>query len=146
MSNPIAYVEIPVSDLDRAIEFYSTVLRLDITREIVDGYEMGLFPADADSAGCSGALAKGDVYVPAKAGPVVYMRVDSIDEVLERAQQYCAPVLLERRAIGDVGFVAEIGDSEGNRIGLHEAGNGGVAPFRAMASEGGGREQRYAGC
>lgn len=120
MPNPIAYVEIPVLDLARAAGFYAEVFEMRLEQAIVDGYEMALFPFEPDGPGCAGALAKGDVYTPAPAGPIVYMRVPSIAPVLERASRRGAPVLLDRKPVGGLGFVAEIGDSEGNRIGLFE--------------------------
>lgn len=120
MPNPIAYVETPVADLPRAIAFYSEVFLLDIERAVIDGYEMGLLPIDPSASGCTGALVVGDIYVPAKVGPLIYMRVDAIDAVVTRATLRGSKVLLDRKPIGELGFVAEIEDSEGNRIGLHE--------------------------
>ena len=120
MSNLVGYVEIPASDLARATAFYEAVFGIELERAVIDGYEMSLFPFSPDAPGCSAALVVGDVYVPAKAGPVVYMKAASIERTLARARTAGARVLLERKAVGDMGFVAEIEDSEGNRIGLHE--------------------------
>lgn len=119
--NPIRYVEIPVADIDRAVRFYEAVFAFDLERQTIDGYEMALFPFDPAAPGATAALAKGDVYVPAKAGPVVYIAVEAIDPVLARAQALGAKALYEKKAVGDWGWVAEIEDSEGNRIALHEA-------------------------
>ena len=119
--NPVGYFEIPVSDLDRAAAFYQAVFGYDLTRERIDGYDMALFPIDPDRPGASGALVKGDVYVPAKTGPILYFSVDSIDATLTRARGAGARVLYAKKPIGDLGFVAEIEDSEGNRIALHQA-------------------------
>ena len=121
MSNPVRYVEIPVQDMERAIAFYEAVLGHDLERQTLDGYDMALFPFDPAAPGATAALAKGDVYVPAKAGPIVYFAVEHIDPVLERARHRGARLLYEKKAVGDFGWVAEIEDSEGNRIALHEA-------------------------
>jgi hypothetical protein len=117
----VVWFEIPVTDLDRATRFYERVLGASFSRESVDGYEMAFFAGDAGADGVVGALAKGDVYRPERAGPVVYFGVSDIDEVLRLAQAHGAPVLYPRTAIGARGFVAEIGDSEGNRIALHQS-------------------------
>lgn len=116
--NPIAYVELPVHDLDRATAFYAALLGLTFERERIDGYEMALFPAQAGAEGISGALVRGDVYVPAKTGAIVYFRVAEIDATLARARTLRAKILYEKKAIGPAGFVAEVEDSEGNRIAL----------------------------
>jgi predicted enzyme related to lactoylglutathione lyase len=118
--NPIAYVEIPVTDMKRAVHFYEAVLTTDLQLERVDGYEMALFPA-ADGAGATAALAKGDVYRPTVDGAIVYFRVTDIDAVLKRATGLGAEILFPKKDIGAFGFVAEIRDSEGNRIALSQS-------------------------
>ena len=121
MQITVRYFEIPVSNLDRAIGFYEHVFDVLLEQTKVDGYEMALFPEALDDIGASGALAKGDVYVPGKAGPILYFSVLSIDEVLTRLDSIGGTVLYPKKAIGNNGFVAEIEDSEGNRIALHQA-------------------------
>ncbi|MBU6371864.1 MAG: VOC family protein [Alphaproteobacteria bacterium] len=117
--NPFVYVEIPVTDMPRAIAFYSAVFQMELTRETIDGYEMALFPGAAGRPGAIGALAKGDVYKPALTGPIIYFGVDDIDPVLARAVANGGRVLYAKKAIGANGFVAEFQDSEGNRIALN---------------------------
>lgn len=119
MKNPVSYFEIPVTDLDRAVEFYESVFELRLERATVDGYDMALFPS-SDAAGASGALAKGDVYVPSKEGAILYFSVDDIDLIIERAIARNGKLLYPKKSIGELGFVAEIEDSEGNRIALHQ--------------------------
>lgn len=120
-ANPIAYVELPVTGMDRAMAFYADVLGLDFERQTIDGYDMALFPAAEGAAGASGALVKGDVYVPGKTGPIVYFRVADIDAVLKRARARGAKILYDKKDVGAFGFVAEVEDSEGNRIALRGA-------------------------
>ena len=121
MSNPAFHFEIPVNDMDRAVRFYTNVFGYELSRQTVDGYEMAFFPRDADGPGASGALAKGDVYVPSKTGSIIYFDVPDIDQVLQRAQALGAKVLYPKKFIGEAGYVAEIEDSEGNRIALSAA-------------------------
>jgi predicted enzyme related to lactoylglutathione lyase len=120
MANPVFHFEIPVTDLDRAIAFYEDVFGYPLTREDVDGYDMAFFPRAADRPGASGALAKGDVYRPSHDGPVIYFDVPDIDAVIARATARGARVLYPKKDIGAAGFVAEIEDSEGNRIALSQ--------------------------
>lgn len=116
----VRYFEIPVSDMGRAHEFYETVFGIALKRATVDGYEMALFPEVAEGLGASGALAIGDVYVPGKAGPILYFTVESIDEVFDRLSQIDGKVLYPKKALDPEGYVAEFEDSEGNRIALYQ--------------------------
>jgi predicted enzyme related to lactoylglutathione lyase len=118
--NPVVYFEIPVLDLDRACDFYSNVFETKLTKEEVDGYQMAFFETSGDSFGASGALVVGDVYVPSHQGCFLYFGVESIDETIARALELGGSVLYPKKSNGDLGSVAEIQDSEGNRIALHE--------------------------
>jgi predicted enzyme related to lactoylglutathione lyase len=118
--NPVVYFEIPVLDLNRACDFYSKVFETTLTKEDVDGYQMAFFETSGDSFGASGALVVGDVYIPSHQGCFLYFGVESIDETIARAEELGGSVLYPKKSNGDLGSVAEIQDSEGNRIALHE--------------------------
>lgn len=113
----IGWFEIPVTDLARARRFYEAAFAIRMTVETVDDYEMALFPGDAMPGG---ALVKGDVYVPGKAGPILYFRVADIDAVMARAIGAGGRSLYAKKDIGANGWVAEFEDSEGNRIALSQ--------------------------
>jgi predicted enzyme related to lactoylglutathione lyase len=117
-ANPVYHFEISVTDMDRAVRFYQSVFGYELSQQTVDGYEMAFFPRADGEPGASGALAKGDVYVPSKSGAIIYFDVADIDPVLERAVAQGASVLFPKKHIGAAGYVAEISDSEGNRIAL----------------------------
>jgi predicted enzyme related to lactoylglutathione lyase len=119
MKNPVGYFEIPVNDLDRAISFYGKVFGYDFERVIIDGSEMAWFPNDPGAPGISGALAKGDSYIPTTEGTLVYFSTDNIDDTLSKANANGGKTLYPKTSIGDLGWVAEFEDSEGNRIALH---------------------------
>lgn len=113
----VAYFEIPVTDLDRAVAFYEAVLDVRLDRAVVDGHPMALFP-DADGPGqVSGALAAGDSYVPSVDGTRVYFRVDDVPAALARAVAAGGRELYPSTPVGD-DTVAEFRDSEGNRVAL----------------------------
>lgn len=113
----ISWFEIPVTDLARAKRFYEAVFAITLTLETVDGYDMAVFPGEAAPGG---ALVKGDVYVPGKAGPILYFRVADIDAVMVRAIRAGGRSLYAKKDIGPNGWVAEFEDSEGNRIALSQ--------------------------
>ena len=120
MINPVVHFEIPVTDMERAIGFYEAVFGYRLTREEVDGYDMAFFPRADGKPGASGALAKGDVYQPSREGVILYFDVPDIDAVIAKATARGVRVLYAKKDIGDAGFVAEIEDSEGNRIALSQ--------------------------
>ena len=119
MTNPVFHFEIPVANMDRAVAFYQRVFGFEFDRQLVDGYEMAFFPRADDLPGASGALAKGDVYKPSQTGCILYFDVEDIDAVLRLAEAEGATVLYPKTDVGTAGFVAEIEDSEGNRIALN---------------------------
>ncbi|BFO64602.1 VOC family protein [Chryseobacterium sp. S0630] len=120
-TNPVVYFEIPVNDLERAEKFYSAVFNFSFDKEIIDSYEMALFPFEEKNSGITGALAKGEVYKPSKNGVIIYFKTENIDQTLEKAVQHGGSVLYPKRIDEKYGFaVAEFEDSEGNRIALHE--------------------------
>lgn len=119
MNNPVSYFEIPVADLDRATQFYQQTFGYAFTRQNIDGNEMALFPVHPDGTGISGSLAKGKTYVPSVQGTLVYFDVPDIEAVLAKANANGGKTLYPKTSIGELGFVAEIQDSEGNRVGLH---------------------------
>jgi uncharacterized protein len=118
VSNPVFHFEIPVTNIERAVHFYERILDVKLTRRTVDGYEMAFFPRADGKPGASGALAMGDVYVPSKTGAIVYFDVPDIDQALERAEEFRTVSLYPKKDIGADGYVAEIEDSEGNRLAL----------------------------
>ncbi|KAM3101733.1 VOC family protein [Phormidesmis sp. 146-12] len=119
MRNPVGYFEIPVNDLDRAISFYEKVFGYTFERASVDGNEMAWFPIHKDVPGISGALAKGESYTPTTKGSLVYFSTDNIDDTLSKANLSGGRTLYPKTSIGELGWVAEFEDSEGNRIALH---------------------------
>lgn len=117
--NLIAHVEIPVTDLERAMHFYHAVFGVTFGDVVtIHGSRMAYFPFEEGKDGASGALAQGDIYVPSREGAVVYLSVEDIDDVLAKAAAQGSEILFAKTAINDTGFVAEIADSEGNRIAI----------------------------
>ena len=110
-----AYFEIPVVDMERAINFYESLLETELERGTIHEYEMAFFPYEHNGVGISGALAKGDVYKPSNDGIFLYLQIEDIDAIISKAVNLGSEVLLEKTEAESC-FVAEIKDSEGNRI------------------------------
>ena len=118
-SNPVIYFEIPVNDIDRSIKFYQTVSNFEFSKEIIDNNEMALFPFAEENSGISGALAKGEIYKQTKNGVLIYFKTSNIDETLTLATSNGGQILYPKTDNG-IGFVAEVEDTEGNRIALFQ--------------------------
>lgn len=117
--NLIAHVEIPVENLERAIQFYSAVLGIAFSDIVtLHGARMAYFPFTEGWDGASGALAEGEAYKPTSDGMIVYLAVDDIDAAITRAVQLGSSIVFPRTELDDGTAVAEIADSEGNRIAL----------------------------
>lgn len=119
MKNPVGYFEIPVNDLDRAIHFYEKVFGYELEKIAVDGNEMAWFPIHQDAPGISGALAKGDSYMPSTKGSRLYFNTDNIEEILSKVNAHGGKTVYPKTSIGELGWVAEFEDSEGNCIALY---------------------------
>ncbi len=123
MKHILTWCDIPVTDMARAKSFYSETLGvtfLDQPMDDMEGAEMSIFVADADAI--SGALVKFDEQLPSSThGTVAYLNAGhDLSLVVARAEKLGAKVLWPKTAIqdGEVGYFAQISDSEGNRLGL----------------------------
>ena len=116
--NPALYFEIPVTNMQRAMLFYQKVFGFDFHLEDIHGNDMAMLPFELNGFGITGALAQGEIYVPSIQGTLIYLGTDNIDETLMRAESEGAKVLFPKTKAGEYSYVAEILDSEGNRIGL----------------------------
>lgn len=118
-SNPVVYFEIPVANIERAIQFYSAVFSFEFERERIHDNEMAFFPLIEGNNGISGALAQGEIYKPTLNGTLVYFNTEDIEETLNLAVKNGAKILFPITSNGEFGWVAEFKDCEGNRIALH---------------------------
>ena len=107
-----SYFEISVTDLKRAMDFYSFVFGIDFEIKNIHGNEFAFFPNNI------GSLAKGESYKPSKDGARIYFNVDSINETMKKVLGKGGKELFPKTSTGDFGFVAEFEDSEGNCITL----------------------------
>ena len=114
MNSPIAWFDIPVSDIGRATEFYEHLTGQKLKRMRVDaGKETALF----ESGGC---LFQAPEDKPSHFGSRVYFEAESgIEAWLRRVEDAGGKVLVPKQPAGGHGFFAYFEDSEGNRVGLH---------------------------
>ena len=121
MNNPVTYFEISVSNLERAIAFYSAVFTCGFERVEIDGNQMAYFPSFDDAPGITGALAQGESYIPGRQGSRLYFSSEEIETTLRRVELAGGQTVYPKTSIGELGWVAEFEDSEGNCIALSQS-------------------------
>jgi predicted enzyme related to lactoylglutathione lyase len=118
MRHAISWFELPVTDLDRAVAFYTTILGTTLA-EIAeaDDRRFAMFPAED---GVSGAIVQGEGYLPSTEGALVFLNAgDILQPVVDRVEAAGGRVLLPRMDMGQWGVAAFIVDTEGNKVALH---------------------------
>jgi uncharacterized protein len=123
IQHAVDWFEIPCVEIDRAQTFYQTILNTRLHRENCSGpgMTMAVFPACGDDA-VRGALQSGPgVAPPSLHGTLIYLNAGaSVDAALARVNAAGGHIQMPRTALpDDLGFIAHIIDSEGNRVGLH---------------------------
>jgi len=124
-ADTLCWTDIPVTNLDRAIRFYSAALGQEVRKMTEGGFEYGLLPHEEQNASgclCVRADSVGDENAPSQNGPLIYLSVEGrLPEAVQAARDNGGKVLQDRQSIGPHGFRALIIDSEGNRIALHSS-------------------------
>ena len=120
MKNALHWFEIPVSDMARAKAFYEEIFNISFVEfSPNENLQMALFPAEQGTVG--GALCfNKKFYKPGHQGPLVYLNADpDLEKVLERLKKKKGKILQPKTQVSEeIGFMALIEDSEGNRVGL----------------------------
>lgn len=117
MNNAITWFELPTTNLDRAVAFYSAVLDVEVAKRDFGGEMQGFFPYQD---GVGGALIQRADTKPSADGPILYLNAaPDIEGAVGRVTEAGGQVLMPVTPIGDPGVIAIILDSEGNRVGLH---------------------------
>ncbi len=119
MDRIINWFEIPVADLERAVQFYERVFQATLRRENMSGMQMAIFPYAYPHAG--GALIRFEHYKPSADGVIIYLHTPELDEMLKRVDSAGGQCVFGPHSLSDdIGRIAQVIDSEGNRVGLHE--------------------------
>ena len=112
----ISWIEIPVEDFDRAVEFYSSVLELEFKRESSGEEKMAFFP------GGEGVLFYKPGFKPSKDGVIINLNVgEKLDATIERIEKKGGAIVRSKTKIKseEQDYFALFIDSEGNRLGLN---------------------------
>jgi predicted enzyme related to lactoylglutathione lyase len=118
----IVWADIPVTDMERAIEFYGHVTG---KRVVMMENSKGTVAVIGDPGGEPGVSA--DLYLggtPSHDGARIFLGAHGdIDAMLARVPEAGGTVLKPKEYMGDmVGWIAWVEDSEGNLIGIQQPG------------------------
>lgn len=122
MKNVINWFNLPSTDFERAIKFYSSVLEIQMMKmPSPDGSENAFFSNPQDG-GVSGSISSNPQQKPGADGATIYFDVNGrLDAVLDRVVSNGGQVVMPKTNIGDFGNIAMAMDTEGNLIGFHSA-------------------------
>jgi len=119
MDHLLNWIEIPVSNMKRAVSFYGELLGLELNEMKLGPNDYALFTVKDRFN--TGALVKGEGYIPSKEGAAVYLNGGKdLSKVLARVARAGGKVLLEKTFLSkEAGYIGYFQDTEGNKVGLH---------------------------
>lgn len=117
IADTVCWADISVTDLGRAIKFYTALLGHEVKHIQEHGFEFGLLPHENNNvSGCLSTEGK-----PSQDGALIYFNViGRMNDALEVAKNNGGKVLLEQTRMGEYGARAILLDCEGNRIALYD--------------------------
>ncbi|MBT8426335.1 MAG: VOC family protein [Silicimonas sp.] len=122
-ANTVAWMEIPVRDIDRGIAFYSRVFDYALTKDESGPNSMAMFPVTDIGTGVSGHIYPGKPAAPGT-GPTIHLHVpDTLEATVERFQKAGGTITGEIISM-PFGRFQYGTDADGNSIGLFELAKG----------------------
>jgi predicted enzyme related to lactoylglutathione lyase len=121
-TNPVAWFEIPVTDITRAKTFYDKVLNIEIQITDFSGVLMGFFPSAGEVPGATGSLVQYESYIPSHEGTLVYFSSEDVQIELDRIETAGGKIMQPKTQISEEhGYMGVFEDCEGNRVALHSS-------------------------
>jgi predicted enzyme related to lactoylglutathione lyase len=121
--NTFAWIEIPVSNMERAVAFYEKVFKVALHQVDFGGVVMAWFPGQGEHVpGATGTLIQQETYVPSKEGTLVYFYSEDVQNELDRVEVAGGKMVQPKTQISpEHGYMGVFIDCEGNRIALHSS-------------------------
>lgn len=116
MTKLISWIEIPSTDFERAVKFYSALLKTDLQIIDCEHEKMACFP------GGEGAISFAPGFKPGKDGTLVSFNVENdLEGAIERIRENKGTIVQPKTKIEAEGrgYFALFIDSEGNKVGLY---------------------------
>ncbi|MFC0877856.1 VOC family protein [Saccharicrinis sp. FJH2] len=116
MTKLISWVEIPTTNFERAVNFYSSVLKIDLQAIDYGQEKMACFPNG------EGAISYAPNFKPGKDGILVSFNVEKdMDGAIDRIKENKGTIIHPKTKIEAEGrgYFALFIDCEGNKVGLY---------------------------
>lgn len=122
MQFQVGWVEIPVTDIERARRFYSALF--EVEAEIVDdGTRRTVTLTSGDQSGVGASLTQVANFEPGDKGPLVYVSPanDDMDAALSQVEAAGGSIVEGKTPMGSAGFYGLFKDTEGNTLAFYSS-------------------------
>jgi uncharacterized protein len=118
--NAINWFEIPALDLERAFQFYSTILNNNVRKGTFGNGDLILFNVPfSNGEAVGGSIVVRNDLKPTTDGGIIYLNAfGKLSLAVSQVESAGGKVIVPFMDLGQFGFSAIIIDSEGNKIGL----------------------------
>jgi len=117
--NAVNWFEIATIDFERAKNFYSGLMDIELMDMNMPGMQLAAFPMVQGGEYSTGAIIKADDREPTDKGTIIYFACDDVNTQLKKVESLGGKVVFPKTSIGENGFIAHVIDTEGNRVALH---------------------------
>ena len=126
LGNALNWFEIPVTDFERAKKFYETLFAYQMPDMQMGPVHMGFFLYDQPGGKVGGAICKSDWHKPSQEGSIIYLNCQpDLQVALDKVESAGGKILQPKTKISteqELGNIAFITDTEGNKVALHSMG------------------------
>jgi uncharacterized protein len=122
--NGVVHFEIPVEDMEKASEWYKKVFKWNTEKYPGDMPYVLARTCECDEQNMPKETGKinGGFYKRDESGasksPVIVIKVENIDEGMEKIKSEGGEIVREKVSVGDMGFYAQFKDPDGNIMGV----------------------------
>mgnify|MGYP005982976629 CR=1 FL=1 len=119
MKSYASIIEIPATEMSRAVDFYQAILDITIEKMEFPEMQLGLFPTEEQAV--VAVLMQGEGYTPSSNGVTIYLDGgDDLQGILDKVEKNGGTIVAPKTPHADEsGFFALFLDTEGNKLGLH---------------------------
>ena len=124
MSSVLVWADIPVTDMERAMKFYGTLLQTELLQPF-PGQPVAVLPPDMGPVAFD-LVVSTDHKPSATEGTRIYLSaMGDINAMAKRVEEAGGQVVMPPTDMGEmVGIISSFIDSEGNQIGIQQPGQG----------------------